>query len=247
MNPVRIALPLLLSGACGSSSSQASAPPATAVLHGSAPSWATASNFVSTTASSTDVGFRVYLGWTDPAGAAALATAVSDPKSASYGQYLTPQQFRKQFAPAAANVAQVQNWLRSQGFTLTYTPQNGHYVSAEGSVAQLQAAFGVTFGNYLVQGQVVRAPSADVSIPASLANIVSAVIGLDESYQFVQPQHRVDTNAPPSAGFRNAPPLSAYWAQLSSPYAFPAGFTDVALPSAPWAIKGATPDQIKGA
>jgi len=173
-----------------------------------------------------------------------MANAVSDPTSPSYGHYLSPALFRKQFAPAAANVAQVQNWLRSQGFSLTYSPKNGHYVSAEGSVAQLQAAFGVSFGNYLVHGQVVRAPSSDVSVPSSIANVVRAVIGLDESYQFVQTQHRVDSNAPPSAGFRNAPPLSAYWAQLLSPYAFPSGFTAVQFPSTPWAITGATPDSI---
>src|SRR5882757_1674850 len=242
---VRIALPLLLSGACVAGAAQAA--PARAVLSGSAPDWATAADYVGTADSSTDVGFRVYLGWTDPAGAAAMANAVSDPTSPSYGHYLNPAQFRKQFAPAAANVAQVQNWLRSQGFSLTYSPKNGHYVSAEGSVAQLQAAFGVSFGNYLVHGQVVRAPSSDVSVPSSIANVVRAVIGLDESYQFVQTQHRVDSNAPPSAGFRNAPPLSAYWAQLPSPYAFPSGFTAVQLPSTPWAITGATPDQIKGA
>jgi subtilase family serine protease len=241
----RITLPLLLSGACVAGASQAA--PGRAVLSGSAPDWATAADYVGTANSSTDVGFRVYLGWTDPAGAAAMANAVSDPTSPSYGHYLSPAQFRKQFAPAAANVAQVQNWLRSQGFSLTYSPKNGHYVSAEGSVAQLQAAFGVSFGNYLVHGQVVRAPSSDVSVPSSIANVVRAVIGLDESYQFVQTQHRVDSNAPPSAGFRNAPPLSAYWAQLLSPYAFPSGFTAVQLPSTPWVITGATPDQIKGA
>jgi subtilase family serine protease len=243
---VRCLLPLLVSGACLAGSAQA-APSARAVLNGSAPPWATKANFVATTDRTTDVGFRVYLGWADPAGAAAMAAAVSDPKSASYGHYLTAQQFRKQFAPAPASVAQVQNWLRSQGFKLTYTPKNGHYVSAEGTVAQLETTFVVSFGTYRVSGQLVRAPSADVSIPASLANIVRAVVGLDESYQFVQTQHRLDANAPPSAGFRNAPPLSAYYAQLLSPYAFPPGFTAVPLPSVPWAVRGATPDQIKGA
>lgn len=243
---LRLALPVLACSVCLTGALRA-APAAKAVLSGSSPRWATAQNLVSSTDSSTDVGFRVYLGWTDEAGAAALAAAVSDPANAAYGHYLSPAQFRKQFAPPAANVAQVQNWLRSQGFTLTYTPQNGHYVSAEGTVAQLQAAFSVTFNNYLVHGQVVRAPSSDVSIPASLANIVQAVIGLDESYQFVQTDHRVDANAPPSAGFRNAPPLSAYWAEQLSSYAFPSGFTAVALPSVPWTVKGYTPDQIKGA
>jgi subtilase family serine protease len=243
---VRLALPLLACSVC-LTGAVAAAPAGKALLSGSSPKWATAQNLVSSTDSSTDVGFRVYLGWTNEAGAAALAAAVSDPANAAYGHYLSPAQFRKQFAPAAANVAQVQNWLRSQGFTLTYTPQNGHYIAAEGTVAQLETAFGVSFGNYLVQGQVVRAPSSDVSIPAALANIVQAVIGLDESYQFVHTDHRVDANAPPSAGFRNAPPLSAYWAELLSPYAFPSGFTAVSLPSVPWTVKGYTPDQIKGA
>ena len=240
------ALPVLASGACLTTAAHA-ATGATTVLNGSTPKWANSQNFVSGTDSTQDVGFRVYLGWTDPTGAAAIATAVSDPKNPSYAHFLSPAQFRKQFAPAANNIAKVQNWLKSQGFNLTYTPKNGHYVAAEGTVAQLQSAFGVSFANYRVRGQMVRAPSADVSIPAALANIVSAVIGLDESYQFVQSNRRVDANAPPSAGFRNAPPLSDFYAQLLSQYAFPAGYTATSLPTVSWAVKGYTPDQIKGA
>ena len=76
---------------------------------------------------------------------------------------------------------------------------------------------------------------------------MSAVVGLDESYQFVQTYRRIDAKAPPSAGFRNSPPLSAYWAQLLSPYAFPNGFKEVALSSVPWTVKGYVPDEIKGA
>lgn len=240
------ALPLLAAGVWLTAATHA-APASRTVLTGSAPPWAKSQNPVGSTDPATDVGFRVYLGWTNPAGAAALAAAVSDPKSASYGHYLTPAQFRKQFSPPASDVARVQNWLRAQGFSVQYTPQNGHYISAEGTVAQLQTAFGVTFGNYLVRGQVVRAPTTDVSVPASVADVVHAVIGLDESYQFIHTDHLTDSDAPPSAGFKNAPPLSLYWPQLLSPYAFPAGFTDVALPSVPWAVKGYTPDQIKGA
>ncbi len=239
-------LPLLAASVCLVGAVHA-APGDRSVLAGSAPSWANSRNFVSSTDPSTDVGFRVYLGWNNSAAATALAAAVSDPKSPSYGHYLQAAQFRKQFAPAASQVTQVQNWLRAQGFSVQYTPTNGHYVSAEGSVAQLQATFGVSFGNYLVRGQLVRAPSGDVSIPASLADVVRAIVGLDESYQFVQTQHRVDADALPSAGFRNASPLSDYWAQLLPAYAFPTGYTDLPLQAAPWAVKGYTPSQIKGA
>jgi subtilase family serine protease len=65
---------------------------------------------------------------------------------------------------------------------------------------------------------------------------------------FVHTNHIVDKNAPPSAGFRNAPPLSEFWAQLVSPYPYPSGFTSVSSPpTAPWSIRGHTPAQIKSA
>jgi subtilase family serine protease len=190
----------------------------------------------------------VYLAWTDPAGAEALARSVSDPRSSSYRHYLTPNQFRQRFAPTANQAAQVQNWLTSQGFSLVYTPKNNHYVSAQGTVAQAQAAFGASFGMYKANGLTLRSPSADVSIPSTLAGVVNAVVGLDQSYEFVHTNHIVDSDAPPSGGFRNSPPLSAFWAQLVSPYAYPTGFTDLVSPSsAPWSIEGHTPAQIKGA
>src|SRR5438552_113754 len=226
------------------------APSTRSTLKGSKPSWAAPKNYSSAADATTKLGFRVYLGWNNASGAEALARAVSDPHSKSYRHYLTPAQFRAQFAPTANQVAQVQSWLTSQGFGLVYTPANNHYVSAQGTVAQAQAAFGTSFGMYKVKalGLTLRSPSADVSIPSSLAGMVSAVIGLDQSYEFVQTYHVVDSNAPPTAGFRNSPPLSAFWAELVSPYAYPTGFTDlVAPPTAPWVIKGHTPDQIKGA
>ena len=213
-------------------------------LHGSAPAWANSVNFKGAADPNGTVGFRVYLGWQNAAAAGAFARAVSDPNSPQYGHYLTSAQFRNQFAPSQSQVGAVQSWLKSQGFTVDYTPNNNHYVAAEGTVAQAQTAFGAQFGMYTVKGQTVRSPSSDVSVPASL--FVTGVIGLDDSAIFVRTDHIKD--APPSGGFRNAPPLSAYWAEKVSPYAYPAGFTDVSSPAtAPWSVKGNTPAQIKGA
>src|SRR5262252_1716752 len=224
----------------------APAAPATHVLHGSAPPWANSQNFAGAADPGGNVGFRIYLGWINPTAAESLAKAVSDPSNAAYGHYLSPQQFRARFSPAASDVACIKNWLKSQGFTVEYTPLNGHYVSAEGTVAQAQAAFGVQFANYRVRGVTVRSPNGDVSVPATIAPLISGIVGLDDSYMFVHTNHIVD--APPVGGFRNAPPLSAYWAQQLSPYAYPAGFTALANPrTVPWTVKGYTPDQIKGA
>src|SRR5450759_1729945 len=213
-------------------------------LHGRAWAWANSVNFKGPADPNGTVGFRVYLGWQNAAAAGAFARAVSDPNSPQYGHYLTSAQFRNQFAPSQSQVGAVQSWLKSQGFTVDYTPNNNHYVAAEGTVAQAQTAFGAQFGMYTVKGQTVRSPSSDVSVPASL--FVTGVIGLDDSAIFVRTDHIKD--APPSGGFRNAPPLSAYWAEKVSPYAYPAGFTDVSSPAtAPWSVKGNTPAQIKGA
>jgi subtilase family serine protease len=214
-------------------------------LHGSAPSWAKQGNFVGAADPAGTVVFRVYLGWSSDA--EALAKAVSDPKTSSYGHYVSAAEFRRRFAPSQAQVGAVQSWLRGQGFKIGYTPSNNHYVEAQGSVAQAQAAFSTQFGTYKVRGKTVRSPSGDVSIPNDLAGAVTGVLGLDDSADFVETYHVVDRNAPPSAGFRNAPPLSDYWAQLPSPYAYPTGFATPSTPTVPWTVKGYTPTQIKGA
>jgi subtilase family serine protease len=215
-------------------------------LAGTRPSWATASHLVKKADAATVIGFKLYLKLTDPAGATALAKAVSNPKSASYGHYLTPSQFRSRFAPTASSISKVKSWLRSQGFTVGYSPLNNHYVSAEGTVAQAQKAFGTIFNLYRIKGKTLRAPASDLTIPSSLAGIVSGAGGLDESAKLVQLNHVVDRHAPPSAGFRNAPPLSDYWDELDSPYDAPTGYTDLSDP-VPWTVRGYTPQQIKGA
>jgi subtilase family serine protease len=238
---VLLALAALVAGVLVATRAGA-APPARATLPGSAPSWANAHNRVGSVDPNGDVGFRVYLRWNDAAGATALARAVSDPRSSSYGKYLTPAQFRSRFAPTQAQVGAVQSWLRSQGFSVQYTPQNHHYVSAEGTVAQAAAAFGVSFGMYKVNGLTVRSPSSNVSVPSSLSGVVAGVVGLDDSARFVHTDS-ISGDAPPSPAFVNAPPCSTYWGEkhatgLPNPYG--AG----ALPFVPC---GYTPQQVKGA
>src|SRR3989442_15931296 len=210
-------------------------------LVGTAPAWANSKNYINAADPTTDIGFRVYLGWNNPSAVEALAQAVSDPKSPSYGQYLTPQQFRLQFAPSQSQVGAVQSWLKSRGFSVEYTPMNNHYVSAEATVAQAQSAFGTSFGIYSVGALSLRSPSADVTIPSSLASIVTGVIGLDDSVQFVHIDSTIG-DAPPPPAFVSAHPCSSYWGQLHA-----VGFTNPYGPGPlPYAPCGYTPQQIKG-
>jgi subtilase family serine protease len=242
--PAIAAAAVLGSGCVIASLGTAHAASGNAVLKGSIPPWANSKNLAGAADPAGDVGFRVYLGWNDDSAVAALASAVADPSSASYRHFLTPAQFRQQFAPSQAQVNAVTSWLKSQGFSVEYTPTNNHYVSAEGTVAQAEAAFGTAFGEYNVDGLTVRSPESNVSIPASLSSDIEGVVGLDDSAQFVVTDHTPgSTNAPPPAAFVNAGPCSTYWGEKQD--------ADVTNPygsgSLPYAPCGYTPQQVKGA
>jgi subtilase family serine protease len=230
----------------GSAIPAMAAPSGRATLTGNVPPWAKSANFKTAANPSDSIGFRVYLGWNNPTAVEALAKAVSDPRSSSYGHYLTPQQFRQQFAPAQTQVNAIQSWLKSQGFRVDYAPSNNHYVAAEGTLAQAASAFGTSFGTYRVAGQTLRSPSSDISLPTTIAGFVSGVVGLDESAALVHPDIAID--APPTAAFVNAPPCSTYWNEKDTTsltgvnMSAPAGYA-LPLPMAPC---GYVPSQIRG-
>jgi subtilase family serine protease len=208
-------------------------------LAGSVPAWANAAAMRGDAATTDHVGFRVYLGWRNADEAAQLATAVSTPGSSSYRQFLTPQQFRARFAPAQADVSAVQAWLRDAGFTVDYTPQNGHYVAAEGTVAQAEAAFATKIGQYANGDLVLHAPESILSVPASLP-AVTAVVGLDDSAALVT------HSAAPSPAFVNGKPCSAYWGEKNT--ATTPTLDGASVPGAyPYAPCGYTPAQLRGA
>ncbi len=251
-SPVHIRAAVLGVAACGALLSLTlpvgAAPADRATLAGSVPSWATSANFKGSATATDSIGFRIYLGWQNQSQVEAIAKAVSDPASASYRQFLTPQQFRQQFAPSQSQVTAAQSWLRGQGFTVVYTPLNNHYIAAEGTIAQAAAAFGTSFNMYAHDGLTLRSPSSAVSVPTNLAGIVSGVIGLDDSAQLVFNNKANDPAAPPTAAFVSADPCSRYWNELNTsslgvPLNAPAGYS-LPLPLAPC---GYLPNQVRGA
>lgn len=217
-------------------------------LAGSQPSWANAKALRSAAPSTDYVNLRVYLGWRGGDAAQQVARAVSTPGSASYRHFLTPQQFRQQFAPKQADVTAVQQFLRNAGFSIVNTPTNNHFVAAEGTVAQAQTAFGVKLGEYSYAGLTLRAPESAVSVPSSLAGVVQAVAGLDQSAELMAPTSTVgngpdQVHGAPSTGFRVGRPCSLWSGEktVSTPNA-PAYGTS----SKPLAPCGYTPAQVRG-
>jgi len=234
--------------------------PATASAQGrqdipqSHPFWANANAKVADTAPASKLSFRVYLNQRDQAGAEALAQSVSDPDSATYKQYLSPDQVRDRFAATDGTVNAVKSWLTGSGFAVGDVPSNRAYVEATGTASQVQNAFAVKLGKYAVKGQTLRAADKNLSVPANLVNDVVGVVGVDEATNLFKPDHTdgIDSgkatksvqpaDVPPGPGFRNAPPCSAYYGEKTDttdplyngkqlPYA-PCGYNPAQLRSA---------------
>ncbi|HLI59771.1 MAG TPA: S53 family peptidase [Solirubrobacteraceae bacterium] len=198
------------------------------------------------------VSFQVNLPPTDPAGAAALARAVSDPSSSSYREYLTPAQWEARFSPSGATVAIVEKYLRSQGFKVSGVSADRMTIQASGSAAQVASAFGTTLSYHRLNGKKLIVNNTALTVPTSVAHLISGVSGLPEVP--ATPNTVTDgakrtaaagPSAKPPAGFRNARPCGAYYGQIlaASFPPLPGGYPA----DAPYAPCGYTPPQLRGA
>ncbi|MDQ1680138.1 MAG: hypothetical protein QOI42_997 [Frankiaceae bacterium] len=243
-----IATALSLATSAGLTAGQAvAAPSARSTLAGSQPVWANASALRSAAPATDYVNIRVYLGWRNRAAAADIATAVNTPGSASYGKYLSTNDFDKQFAPAQSDVAAVQKFLKDSGFTVVDTAANGRYVAAEGTVAQAQSAFAVTLGEYSAFGQTLRAPEGAVSVPSAIGAAVEAVVGLDDSADLIVADRTTGNGSlkqggQPTAGFRVGQPCSLWYGEKT----VTTSFTAYGSKTKPLAPCGYTPAQVRG-
>ena len=209
------------------------------------------------------VRFQVQLRLRDQAGADALAEAVSTPGSAQYRQYLTPYQYRVRFAPAQASVDAVAAWLKSQGIKVTGVPANRAFLEAEGSAAQVEKTFQTSLVTVDANGKQRRVNTSEPAVPANLIASVDGVTGLSDV--LMRPTHvggadeapasasaqaaeaaaaAVGADAPPSPGFRVAPPCSTFWNEKQATQLTP--YDNYPNPM-PWAPCGYQPDQVRNA
>jgi subtilase family serine protease len=208
----------------------ASASSALVTLPGSAPAWA-ANAAVRHASPSGRVSVRVYLA---PRGGVArlkaAVTAVATPGSPTYRHFLTPAQYRARFGPSKASAAAVSAWLRSAGMRITGVEASRRYVSAAGTVAAAERAFGRRLNVYRHGGKLVRAPVGNARVPKAVAASVLGVTGLDTAPALARP-----TLTGPPPAFQNAHPCSLYYGQIKAKFQ---GDYSTPLPK----FKGATRD-----
>ena len=113
------------------------------------------------------------------AGADAAIAALNDPHSPQYHHFLSPEEYARRFGAGSATVASVVAALRADGLRVPSATAQAGLLTAQGTVATLEALFGVQLGDYCdAHGQRYIAPDSAPHIPASLAG-VAGVLGLD--------------------------------------------------------------------
>ncbi|GLW54118.1 S53 family peptidase [Kitasatospora phosalacinea] len=179
--PATVAAALILTtlGAAAPASAATPAGDSARTLPGTHPEWATPQADAGAADAAAPATARIYLAGRDASGLAALAKAVSDPNSPSYGRYLSADQVRAEFGATPEQVKAVTDWVTGAG--LSVSASTGHYVQVSGSTAAMATAFGTGFRNYRTADGTHRAPASDAKVPAAVAGSVLAVSGLADA------------------------------------------------------------------
>jgi subtilase family serine protease len=209
---------------------------------GTKPAWAQAAQAVGAPAASSRISFNVALPLRNSAGAESALQSVSSPSSAGYGKYLSAGQFNAKYAPTNASVAQVRKFLTGAGLKVSGVAAGNRWVSASGTVAQINKAFATTIRTYNVHGQRRTSPASTLSVPSSIASDVIAVTGLSTALAHPDVVTPNGGAAPADSTPVTTSACSTYWNQYQQ--TMPAAYGKTSFPTY---ICGYSPSQLRGA
>jgi hypothetical protein len=112
---------------------------------------------------------------------AALAKLLDDQQdkaSPNYHQWLTPEQFGKQFGPTDRDMQTIASWLQAHGFQVGST-KGRTVLEFSGSASQVQEAFHTAIHKYVVKGEQHWANASDPMIPSALTPAVAGIASLN--------------------------------------------------------------------
>jgi trimeric autotransporter adhesin len=114
---------------------------------------------------------------------AALRQMISDlhtPGSASYHKWLTPDQFGQDFGPSDGDVAKIEDWLQSQGFSIIGLNPGRQTLEIAGTASQFRAAFHSEIHSYEIKDRLRYGNATDPQIPAALAPVFGGFASLND-------------------------------------------------------------------
>jgi len=133
---------------------------------------------------SKQIAVTFWLNQRDKAGFDELVRQMYDRNSPNYHHWLTLNEYKARFAPTAGDLAVVRQHLAADNLHVVASDKFNHYVTARGTVADVQRAAGVQLNRVSMNGEVHRVPNSEAVIPGAAGKLVSAVQGLsDLKYQ----------------------------------------------------------------
>ena len=130
-------------------------------------------------AADTIVPLTVYLKPSDAAGLAAFVCAAQDPTNPSFHHFITRPVFAQRFAATAATIMTVENVLRSKGFSIDRLLENHLAIRISGTVATIDATFGLTLHQYGSGASIGYASTTPPVFPAAIAAFVEGLGGFE--------------------------------------------------------------------
>jgi subtilase family serine protease len=133
-----------------------------------------------------------------------LLRQVSDPASADFRHYLTPEQFAEQFGPTEQDYQAVIAFAEANGFTVTGTSPNRMLLDVSGSVTDVERTFHVTMHVYRHPTEARTFFAPDIEPSMDLAVPVLDISGLSDFSRphpkfVISPSHKIG-NAMPKDG-----------------------------------------------
>ncbi|EYF05687.1 S53 family peptidase [Chondromyces apiculatus] len=157
-----------------------------------------------------DDALRVLVGFDvrDRQGLVQRIDRMYDPESAEFRDYMSPDDWNAQYAPAAEDVEEVASWLEEQGFSVDRKASNRLILQVSGTVGTFNTAFTTelrsmgrenhTGGSMVYSYGLVK--GAALRVPQQIAERMLAVVTADEPADTTPLQNEGDdvvTEAPP--------------------------------------------------
>ena len=137
----------------------------------------------------------------------ALLQALYSPGNPQFHRFLSKEEFSSRFGPDAATVSALTRHFQSQGFTVTRTATTQLRVT--GSIAAIQAAFGVQLHDYEMPATATsrsyryHAPTGVPQIAPEISASVHGVLGLDSRPRFHSQSMRAPAIPPAGRVFKS--------------------------------------------
>src|SRR5579864_2501323 len=125
----------------------------------------------------------------------ALASQLYDPTSPKFRHFLTRNQIATRFAPTAAEMKLVRQFLEANKLKVMRVGPMNFFVHVKGTVGDIENALHVQLNHYQVGANVMRANDRDPYVDGAAALLVRAISGLD-SGEYTHPM--ATRQGPPS-------------------------------------------------